>query len=266
MLLAGVSAGTPAGAQDCMRWVLRTDVGDPGPQARHAMAYNRDRGTTCLVSSGNQPDVWEYDGRRWVQVIVDGPLPPARQDAGLAYDPVRKVLLLVGGLGRVAGSEILPPALQPKDPPLRDAWAFHFTGDGRGYWSREADMPPDGRLDAGARLDCQVVFDDASGRVVLYGATVRTIIGWLADSDIHAWDGVGWTRTVAPETAVVTQNALAYDSGRRRVLSYGGLADMYDPVEKTAPLDGTRQAVDRRAGFHHRVGCGAPAFGASHGL
>ena len=41
-------------------------------------------------------DLWEWDGTTWAEVITDV-RPSARSDAGLAYDPVRKSLILYGG-------------------------------------------------------------------------------------------------------------------------------------------------------------------------
>ena len=222
-------AGPLVRAQDCMRWTRRTDVSGPGPQARHAMAYNRDRGTTCLVSAGLTPDVWEYDGTRWTQITIDGPLPQARQGAGLVYDPVRKVLLLVGGLARSSGDVGFPPVFQPKDQPIADAWSFRFTGDGRGFWTREADLPAAGRPQPDPVLDAQLVFDDARSEVLLYGASHPGLGSLLAKPTMLAWNGTHWSESGQLQAAA--ENALAYDARRHRVISYGGLVDQFDAGE-----------------------------------
>ena len=73
----------------------------PLPRSNHALAYNPATGKTYVfggVDFNQQPfdDLWEWDGTTWTEVITDVQ-PPARSDAGLAYDPVRKSLILYGG-------------------------------------------------------------------------------------------------------------------------------------------------------------------------
>jgi hypothetical protein len=72
------------------------------PTARYdqAMAYNPSTGKTYIFggydSTSGQAlnDLWEWDGKTWAQVAADvQPLPDS--DAGLAYDPVRKSLILL---------------------------------------------------------------------------------------------------------------------------------------------------------------------------
>jgi hypothetical protein len=43
-------------------------------------------------------DLWEWDGRRWVQVAVDGP-PSQGGLPGMTYDDQRNRLVLFGGGG-----------------------------------------------------------------------------------------------------------------------------------------------------------------------
>ena len=66
-------------AQDCMRWVRRVDVGNPGPQSRHCLAYDRDAGLTLLFSSDTLSSLWQYDGTNWTAVTVTGPRPADRE-------------------------------------------------------------------------------------------------------------------------------------------------------------------------------------------
>ena len=73
----------------------------PLPRSNHALAYNPATGKTYVfggIDINQQPfdDLWEWDGKTWTQVVADV-RPPARSDAGLAYDPVRKSLILYGG-------------------------------------------------------------------------------------------------------------------------------------------------------------------------
>jgi hypothetical protein len=41
-------------------------------------------------------DQWEWDGTNWTKVVTDG-VPPARENAGLAYDPTLNVFVMYGG-------------------------------------------------------------------------------------------------------------------------------------------------------------------------
>jgi len=73
----------------------------PLPRSNHALAYNPSTGMTYVfggMDMNQQPfdDLWEWDGKTWVEVAADV-RPPARSDAGMAYDPVRKSLILYGG-------------------------------------------------------------------------------------------------------------------------------------------------------------------------
>ena len=72
-LLMGCLA--PSAAAQCMKWVLRTDVANPGSQVGHAMAYHSDRQRVMIFTSDVAADLWEYDGFQWLRVSVTGPRP-----------------------------------------------------------------------------------------------------------------------------------------------------------------------------------------------
>ena len=65
LFLGLLGAGRVVEAQDCMRWGQRQDVGNPGPQSRHCMTYDRDAGVTLLFSADAAADLWQYDGTSW---------------------------------------------------------------------------------------------------------------------------------------------------------------------------------------------------------
>jgi hypothetical protein len=50
-------------------------------------------------------DTWEWDGSTWKKIDTDG-IPPARDNAGLAFDPVRNEFVMFGGWGGVYFSDI----------------------------------------------------------------------------------------------------------------------------------------------------------------
>ncbi|MBL9137945.1 MAG: hypothetical protein JNK85_18915 [Verrucomicrobiales bacterium] len=217
-----------------MRWVQRLDVGHPGPQARHCMAYDRDAGVTLLFGTESTSDLWQYDGTNWARLSVTGPRPPDRLDAALAYDPVRKVAVLAGGFGRSANS------------PLSDTWTFTRTGPLEGRWTRQADLV--GGLyelwtqfsETAARDDHRMVFDDARGQVVLFGGDARmqfstlspaeTFEGVFSSASRLVWSGTEWRREghqfdradAQAEFQRLSDFAMIYDSRRGRIILHGG--------------------------------------------
>src|SRR5215472_8467911 len=111
LTLLGNTPLTPAQAQFCLTWVQRGNavavnpVGTPGQRAHHAMAYDSDRGVTVFFGgeigkSGSEQyfnDTWEYDGTAWRQINVPDPKPGPRSFHAMAYDPVRKRVVMYGG-------------------------------------------------------------------------------------------------------------------------------------------------------------------------
>lgn len=234
LFLGLLGAGWVVEAQDCMRWGQRQDVGNPGPQSRHCMTYDRDAGVTLLFSADAAADLWQYDGTNWTRLVVAGPRPADRFDAALAYDPVRKVAVLAGGFGRAANA------------PLADSWAFTRTGPAEGRWTRQADLV--GGLyelwtqfsESAARDDARMVFDVAQGQMVLFGGdaemqfTTRipaeTYRGRFSSASRLVWSGADWRREghqyagadAQAEFQRLSEFALAYDAGRGRIVLHGG--------------------------------------------
>jgi len=118
---------TPAGDTwewDGAAWTERTAAG-PGPRFLHAMAYDTTNRTTVLFGGGSamppaaddpRGDTWEWNGATWRR--VEGPSPPARDHAAMAFDAIGHRLLLVGGSAGPSGS-------------LGDTWARQGS-----TWSR----------------------------------------------------------------------------------------------------------------------------------
>jgi hypothetical protein len=91
-----------ANAQDCVRWISRTDIGSPGPRWGHAMAYDSDRGVTVLFGGSlftpadffPLDETWEFDGTQWRRIIIDGTSPSERTGGAMCYDTVRQEMVL----------------------------------------------------------------------------------------------------------------------------------------------------------------------------
>ena len=131
-------------------------------------------------------DLWSFrpDGSpRWESLPVSGARPPARQDAGLVYDPVSDRVILFGGN--------LTDGLNPR---LRPAGYTHFRGD---TWRLDPGDPPSwtalvGGPAPGPRDGHVMVLDAPRHRVLLFGG--RDTLGGKADLWALPLDGVpAWT-------------------------------------------------------------------------
>ncbi|MGH8059172.1 MAG: Kelch repeat-containing protein [Candidatus Entotheonellia bacterium] len=95
-------------AEGAVFWTNVTPGGDkPDRRDGHGLAYDTARGKVVLFGGGtgwhSSPtlfqDTWEWDGaaRTWTKVNLNGPRPPARWGAHLAYDTVQGRTVLFGG-------------------------------------------------------------------------------------------------------------------------------------------------------------------------
>lgn len=176
----GFGVAERAYAQDCDGWVA---IGEPGPRAMAAMAYNPDRQRVVMFGGSpdyfvnststtiSQSETWEFDGTRWRFVTLEGP--SARVGAAMGYDRARGVMVLFGGYDRVNSRD------------LNDTWEY----DGRVWVQRQAATPTSSPDRPTARSLAAVGYDGDSRRMILAGGTNRGT--W-------AWDGAGgtWTQLV----------------------------------------------------------------------
>src|SRR5438105_909887 len=174
-----------------------TQVAETGPPARlqHAMAFDSSKNVVTLFG-GNLPkvqttlnDTWEWDGQNWTQQEDTG---PARCGHGMAYDDVRKRLVLFGGTDE-NGSQ------------YGDTWEWDRT-----TWTQRSDFGPPAC--SGARL----VF---TGRgCALFGGTH----GNAFQRQTWTWDGTYWTARQDMGPTARNDHATAFDSVRQRVVLFGG--------------------------------------------
>lgn len=251
---------SPARGQ-CMIWSRRSDVGNPGPQVGHCMAYNPDRRRTTLFTADDRAELWEYDGLQWLRVFINpGPRPSPRVDSAMVYDRDRGELFLMGGFGRSENTE------------LADTWTCRLstdaTGNVVGTWTRRPDFPdfavpdeddPSGqRGESGARSEHSLVYDQEFRVVRLFGGKARIVRGSKYHRSYNlrnystgrgtwngsAWVDRRWSNTVPgpsndPDDPVLPGTmyervelgrkaiAASYDSGRQRVITYGGLRQIF---------------------------------------
>lgn len=215
-----------AHAQDiCMVWTNRfsqapgTGVGTPGERAHHAMAYDSDRGVTVFFGgeigkTGDEHyfnDTWEYDGtNQWRYINVPDPKPSERSYHSMAYDPVRKKVVLYGGWHN--GGEY----------GFDDTW--EYTGDGfNGSWKLVAG-DPGGQGQIGRAL----VWDPLRGKVLgvagdpLAFVPCNSCFPFGATTD--EWDGSSWKTVVLSNDFSSTTWGVgaAFDAGRGVLMVVGG--------------------------------------------
>lgn len=167
------------------------------------MAYDTTRGVAVMVGGDNGNETWEWNGAGWVLASTGGP--QNRHNPGLAYDSVRKVTVLFGGVTWTPGS-----SGTLKD----DTW----TWDGL-KWERKAvpgPRPP-------ARQSASMAFDTARGVMLLFSGYREPSGGLTRFYDLWEWDGTSW-RELRPQgdrPQGLPYLSMAYDEGRGRLVLAG---------------------------------------------
>lgn len=142
---------------------------------------------TCLS------DTWVLRRDGWHRRAASGP--PARAEAGIAYDRARHVVVLFGGYNDAAGTMTR----------LGDTWEW----DGAG-WRRRAQSGPE------ARNGAAMAYDEHLGRVVLFGGSGGP------RSDTWTWDGRRWEQLETPPTPGRFNSLSVYDATRQRLVRATG--------------------------------------------
>jgi hypothetical protein len=225
-------AGMPASdvwEWDGLTWRERSDT-SIGVREHHAIAFDAARLRTVMyggtATPGNGPDgkpvrtwpedVAEWDGVRWTQVHASGP--GARNGPALAYDALRRVVVMFGGVGR----DGTYPA---------GTWQW----DGRAWKRTSANDPP-------LRATHQMAYDHRLGVVVLYGGGF--VDGGLPvrRGDMWQWDGTRWTEVVMRGATPGPRigHGMAYDRSRERLVLFGGFDGNSQRRGDTWEWDGTR--------------------------
>ena len=197
----------------------------PLPRSNHALAYNPSTGKTYVFGGIDSmqnafDDLWEWDGKTWTEVVTDV-RPSARSDAGLAYDPARKSLILYGGQSYSMGGMYYQTA-------LGDTWEWSSTT--RQWTQLSPKSSPDPLYSHG------MVTDTTRNKILLFaGMSNYTDYVLPPDpnmpsgykdpmrNDVWEWDGS--TMTWTNRTSVVGTNApsprqypiLAYDQARQKL-------------------------------------------------
>ena len=170
----GVSDGTAE--WNGSAWTDVSPQPNPSPSLRsdiNGMVYDTAMAKCFLfggapngVGSQYLGDSWTWDGTTWTQLTLT-PSPPARNTYGLAYDSVRQVIVLFGGVAVGARAN--------------DTWEFNGT-----TWSQKSPTHSPSTRNAVA-----MVYDSTHHQTVMFG-------GYTAasgpSSEIWTWDGTDWTQ------------------------------------------------------------------------
>lgn len=167
----GLVLGSAATAQ--VRWVSLSPTPRPSKRSMAAMVWMERKavlfgGENRGGSPRHLADTWTWDGVKWTRVTGAGP--SARGGHAMAYDPIRKRVVLFSGWN---GGSYVP-----------DTWEF----DGA-TWKRMAVTSPPPRDWA------QMAFDPITKKVLLFGGHDwrRSSTGHAFD-DTWTWDGKVWTK------------------------------------------------------------------------
>jgi MYXO-CTERM domain-containing protein len=195
------------------------------PTARYgqAMAFNSATGKTCVFGGADSAtgqvlgDYWEWDGKTWTQPPLANLPPSARAYSAMAFDPVRKSMILFGGVG---------------DWNVATGFAETWELTSAGKWVQlSPTKSPEGLLGAG------MVTDTARKKILLFGGAVipdysQPIFNYedTIRNQVWEWDGgtLTWTNRTPPETENVPhrqQNPpVVFDEGRQKLFLYEGVA------------------------------------------
>ena len=131
VLYGGMPGGNPivdsnrTWEYDGTNWTQRFPANNPGRLEAHSMCFHAGIGSTILfggVDATNgvfPPDndkTWAYDGTNWTELPIAGSRPPLRERARMAYDPLRGVCVLTGGMHYSNGQ------------PRNDTWELRLNG------------------------------------------------------------------------------------------------------------------------------------------
>jgi N-acetylneuraminic acid mutarotase len=205
-------------------WTDLKPVGDlPPARSSPSMVYDPANGQVILFggynndasgwTSVNDPcpyvfnDTWAYDptANTWTDLEPVGDLPPARTGHSMVYDSASGQVILFGGFGDLDN--------------LDDTWAYDPTAN---TWT---DLKPVGDLPPAVSYS-SMVYDSASGKVILFGGQGLLGDSWTQFNDTWTYDPAAntWTRLTPtgdlPPAELVPY--MVYDSASGKVILFGG--------------------------------------------
>ena len=222
ILFGGGSGNSDAGRQDTWSWdgtswTLLHPPSSPDILIEGSIAYSVASRSVVLFGPGGSrfqsQQTWTWDGTTWLnpQPAV---APSFRVQAAMAYDAARRFVVLFGGYA--GGNQQLndtwtwdggqwqqrrpqtsPPGGSPYAAyhPVRQEVVLFVNGetwswDGSNWAQRHPALSPPPRIFA------SMVYDPATGKVVLFGGKTFSVSGGIGveqvTNDLWSWDGTTW--------------------------------------------------------------------------
>jgi hypothetical protein len=193
---------------DGSTWSLRSGndpaaTDRPPPLDYPVLVYDSARKRTVLsgdvvhigFSTSPLTQTWEWDGTHW---SAHATAPPPRAYGAMAYDPVRGVTVLFGGLGDYSS--------------LNDTWTWDGT-----TWREitTGGVPP--------RNQAAMAFDDRRGVMVMFGGMGDDVTSEY--NDTWQWMGGFWALDPYADRFGLIPRRLAkmwYDTGDQKLVVFGG--------------------------------------------
>jgi hypothetical protein len=190
----------------------------PNPVVRVFGGFNYNPSPSATAVTARR-DADDWDGTDWsdadnLPLVESSPsLIDKRAAFGVAYDSLRDVVVLYGGL--------LDNGRGVRDPydPAQDTWEWsRATGEWTLVCDGDAGCPCPGK-----RHYFGLVYDSVRARVVLFGGVANN----TRANDVWEWDGSAWNRMdlIGASPAGRADAAVAYDPGRERMVVFGGLTN-----------------------------------------
>ncbi|MCA8975482.1 MAG: hypothetical protein KDC98_12235 [Planctomycetes bacterium] len=197
LAISGLSTSAIAQAD----WTALAPATSPSPRAGVTGVTD---GNVCMIFGGKPNstselnDLWSFDGANWTDITpTTGPLPPARDWYGLAFDSGRSRLVLFGGRSTALAAD------------LGDTWEFDGT-----VWN-----PLTPGSAPSIRRWTVMTYDASRNETILFGGAN----GSTYYNDTWSWNGSNWT-ALSPATSpsIRGRGALTYDPSRQEMIYYGG--------------------------------------------
>jgi PKD repeat protein len=185
----------------------------PSTRSAAAMAYDPALYRVVLFggylgpSVATSADTWEYANGTWSNISASLALsPPARWEAGFAYDAATQSMILFGGRNLTQF--------------FNDTWSFNASG-----WTQlsPASAPSPRGLEG-------MTYDPSIGAILLFGGgtgnvPAQTLSSWQFDSDTWEFSNGSWknlTSALGASPPAVAGSGLVYDPQGGYDLLYGG--------------------------------------------
>ena len=234
-------------------WVRRATAHNAGERSAQVMVYDSNRSRIVMFGGRrmdlvkNLPtvlnDTWIFQNGDWSQLGTPNS-PPAREQAGAAYDPIRDRIVMFGG-------SVVSSDGKGTISAIHDTWEF----DGTTWNKRGADNAP-------AVTKPIVTYDEANHQIIMVGLDESSsnqtgTAMYTYDSSTGNWN------QIKPDglPACVNESHVAFDGETNSVILTGGVCTDSDSLDSTFSWDGTKWTkVDLGTTTPERTFGGAMAY------